>query len=286
MSHAHRSPDAHRELVSQVYGALAASQSSCCAPASSEESGCCGPTTTSAARSLGYDEIDLKLLGDDVVTFGCGNPVAFADVQPGDTVLDLGSGGGLDLVVAARATGATGRVIGVDMTDQMIALATKTAKNAGFQDVIEVRQGTIEALPVASGTVNRVVSNCVVNLSPEKDKVFGEIYRVLAPGGTVSISDMVVKDAPPWVTSSAAAVCACVGGAIEEDRYLQGLNDAGLVDVQVEHRRIFSADEIRELIRTELPALADVPDSVVEQALAALDGKVYSARFSARKPTA
>ena len=182
-------------------------------------SGCCGGEQKGVAvQSAGYTAEELAALPDEAVVnaFGCGNPLAFAGVREGETVLDLGSGAGIDLLLAARRVGPSGRVIGVDMTGEMIARARENVAAAGLGNV-EVRQGLIEALPVADASVDWVISNCVINLSPEKEKVFAEIARVLRPGGRVSISDIVAEGLPEWARQSAAAYSACLSGAIPED---------------------------------------------------------------------
>ena len=191
---------------------------------------------TGGARFAGYDAATLADIPTDISdsSFGCGNPLAFAGVKPGETVLDLGSGAGLDLLMAASKVGPTGRVIGVDMTDTMIERARANASRYGYTN-IDVRKGLIEALPVETSSVDWVISNCVINLSPEKDKVFAEIARVLKPGGRISISDIVVNDLPWWVLRSAALYMACVSGAISEPDYLDGLKQAGMAGPAAKH---------------------------------------------------
>ena len=189
-----------------------------------------------------------------VPSFGCGNPLAFAEVKPGETVVDLGSGPGFDLIQAAKRVGPSGLVIGVDMTDAMIEEARRNAARAGFAN-IEVRKGLIENLPVAAGSVDWVISNCVINLSPEKPRVFAEIARVLRPGGRFRISDIVVESLPEWIRTNAAAYAACVAGAIPEREYVAGLEAAGLVDVKVESRLVYDAAQIRSLVDHDLSEL-------------------------------
>ena len=164
----------------------------------------------------GYAKADVESAPEAAVSFGCGNPLAMCDVQPGDVVLDLGSGAGLDLILAAQRVGAQGRAIGVDMTEAMCARARANLDEVGVKNA-ELRRGTIEALPVESSSVDLVISNCVINLSPDKQRVFAEIERVLAPGGHMQISDMVVNDLPGWVRRSVSLYNACVGSAISEE---------------------------------------------------------------------
>jgi ubiquinone/menaquinone biosynthesis C-methylase UbiE len=217
-------------------------------------------------------------------SFGCGNPLAFADVQPGETVLDLGCGAGIDLLLAAPRVGTQGKVIGVDMTDEMVRRARENVAAAGFQNV-EVRQGLIEQLPVEDGSVDLVISNCVLNLSPEKPKVFAEIARVLKPGGRIRVSDMVAQGLPDWVRESPALVASCVGGAIPEAEYLQGLRAAGLDEVAVQDRLDYELPQLEELI-TELPEAAEgIPAAeLLERLGAAPDARVASVLVTAVKP--
>ncbi|MEW6743830.1 MAG: arsenite methyltransferase [Planctomycetota bacterium] len=223
------------------------------------------PATESAAtpepkgfvvKSAGYRSEDLEGLPASAVVnaFGCGNPLAFSEVREGEVVLDLGSGAGIDLLIAAKRVGPSGRVIGVDMTPEMIAKAREAIAAAGLAQV-EVRQGLIEDLPVSSGSVDWVISNCVINLSPEKEKVFAEIARVLKPGGRMLVSDIVAQDLPADVLQSMELYCSCVAGAISEEAYLAGLRRAGLVDVEVRERIVYDADQLAGLIPSEQKVL-------------------------------
>jgi len=233
------------------------------------EESCCGPS----CGDNGYQA--------EAVSFGCGNPLAFADVEPGQTVLDLGSGAGPDLIAAARQVGPEGRVIGVDMTDEMIERARENVARLGIAN-IEVRKGFIEELPVEDGTVDWVISNCVINLSPDKPAVFREIARVLRPGGRFSISDIVVEDLPEALRRSAEAYSACIGGAISEAEYLAGLEAAGLAGVGVTERLVYEADQLKAIVASDLEAF-DVPPDLLEAGVAAAAGKVWSAKFTGRK---
>ncbi|MCA1945497.1 MAG: methyltransferase domain-containing protein [Desulfovibrio sp.] len=231
-----------------------------------QRGGCCGGSVTAFA---GYDAHTAAYGSVGGLSFGCGNPLALAGVQPGQTVLDLGSGAGLDLLLASELVGSGGRVIGVDMTEAMLDMARRNIAAAGKTNV-EVRQGCIEVLPVADASVDWVISNCVVNLSPDKPSVFREIVRVLKPGGRISISDIVAEALPDCLRIDEAAYCACVGGAIAEAAYVQGLTDAGLVDVQVADRLVYDESQLRGLLARE-----DV---------AGLVGKVASVRVVGRRP--
>ncbi len=269
----------HDQIRSQVADAYAAAL----AKSRTKQGGCCGdkPPAGMAAEVAGYGE-ELKTHEDTAASsFGCGNPLAFAGVEPGQTVVDLGSGAGFDLLIAAEKVGAEGRVIGVDMTDAMIEAARGNAQRAGFEQ-IEVRKGLIEQLPVADGETDWVISNCVINLSPEKDRVFAEVQRVLAPGGRFSISDIVVEELPEAIRQHAAAYAACVAGAIREDEYVAGLEAAGLEDVEVSERLVYDAAQLRGIVGSDLESFGLSPD-LLDAGLEALEGKVWSARFGGRK---
>ncbi len=237
-------------------------------------SGCCGPASCAEPAPAG----STPAAGS---SFGCGNPLALAGVRPGDVVLDLGSGAGDDLIVAAGMTGPTGRVIGVDMTDAMIAAARANLALAGVANA-EVRKGLIEALPVADGSVDFVISNCVINLAPDKDAVFRELARVLKPGGRFSISDIVAEELPQALRASARAHAACLGGAISEADYLAGMRAAGLTDLQVADRYAYDADTLVALAESDFGGL-ELPPADLRDLAAAAAGKVVSARFTGAK---
>jgi arsenite methyltransferase len=217
------------EIVEQVrkrYGSIATTASSCCAPS------CCGGAPVS--RELGYRESELAGVPEEAdLGLGCGAPVAHLALCPGETVLDLGSGPGLDALVAARQVGPTGRVIGVDMTPQMLERARATAARAGA-DRVEFREGRLEALPVADASVDAVTSNCVINLVPDKAAVFREVARVLRPGGRAVIADIVLdRPLPESVARDVMAWCGCVSGAAPRGEYFRLVEDAGLRDLVV-----------------------------------------------------
>lgn len=267
--------------------------------------GCCGITPAAgilentkgvAVQMAGYSETELIDLPQDALvnSFGCGNPVAYSNVKEGDVVLDLGSGAGIDLLLAARKVGPTGRVIGVDMTDAMIEHARKNVAEAGL-DNVEIKKGLIEDLPVEDSSVDWVISNCVINLSPEKERVFAEIARVLKPGGRMRVSDIVVEELPAWAKESAELYCSCVSGAIPESDYLAGLEAAGLADVKVTNRLVYDANQVADLVRSEVegetPTAAasggccgsDI-ERLIARAGTELQGKVWSAQVVAHKP--
>jgi len=278
-----------REAVAAAYGKLVSGQQRCCRD--SDAGSCCGAT----AEVIGYRQEDLSSVpaGVDAPSFGCGNPLAFSDVQEGQTVVDLGAGAGLDLLIAVERVGPSGHVIGVDMTDEMIDKARRNVAAAGHANV-EVRKGLIEDLPVESGTADWVISNCVINLSPEKNRVFAEIARVLTAGGRMLVSDIVVHDLPGWVRESLAALAGCVGGAISEEEYVAGLRDAGLSEVEVRERRTYTAAELQayfvssdvlgEGLASEACCGRDSGEAA-KRITEELGGKIASIKVFARKPS-
>lgn len=249
-------------------------------------SSCCGPAPEEGMKGVlvklaGYSGEELGTVPDDSVqnSFGCGNPTAFAGVREGQTVLDIGSGTGIDCFLAARKVGSEGRVIGLDMTPEMIAKARENARKAGL-DNVEFRLGDAESMPVEDSSVDWIISNCVINLSPDKPKVFREIARVLRPGGQISISDIVLAEQlPESVERDVRSWTGCVTGAISEAEYLKGLRDAGLTDVTVEDRLVYEAATLSGLLGG-CGEGAEVLDPRAE----ALSGKVWSAMIRGRKP--
>ena len=223
--------DALREQVRERYGNIARTEGSCCCE------GECGTSKRDAAYAakLGYTVEDVLAVPDGAdMGLGCGNPHAIADLKPGETVLDLGSGGGLDCFLAARQVGQGGTVIGVDMTPDMVTKARRAARDAGYRNV-EFRLGEIEHLPVADGAVDVILSNCVVNLSPDKQSVFDECFRVLRAGGRLAISDVVaIKPLPEALKADSSAYCSCVGGAAAVSDLEAMLFGAGFHDVRVD----------------------------------------------------
>jgi len=279
--------DSVRAAVSEAYARAVASPSG----------GCCGAGPVPkgvVAKLAGYETHELSALPADAVTnsFGCGNPLAFADVRRGEVVLDLGSGAGIDLLIAAGKVGPSGRVIGVDMTEEMIERARRNVAAAELTNV-EVRKGLIEELPVAAASVDWVISNCVINLSPEKDRVFAEIARVLKPGGRMVVSDIVAEELPDTVRSDPALYSSCLAGAISEAEYLAGLERAGLVETEVRERLVYDASQLAGLACSEELSCGETAAgdgrsaSVGLRTRAVADllaGKIWSARFHARKP--
>jgi ubiquinone/menaquinone biosynthesis C-methylase UbiE len=283
-------PKKVRKEVEQVYAqAISKEDGNCCG---SLEKSCC--STLAVAKNIGYSEEDLAnfSLDSGLTSFGCGNPLAYSEVREGETVLDLGMGAGLDLLIASRKVGPSGRVIGVDMTEEMIERAKKNIKTAGVTNV-EVCKGLIEDLPVDSSSVDWVISNCVINLSPEKEKVFSEIARVLKPGGRMVISDIIAEDLPEWMYENKKLYCSCVSGAISEKKYLSGLHRAGLEQVKVNERQVYKSEDIESFIQSSddfslLSEIKNIKKLSSEEALKRiakeLNGKVASVKIFARKP--
>jgi arsenite methyltransferase len=273
-------PDQVRHSVAKAYGELVEEPSGDCGCGAAAQKG-------AVVDFAGYSETQLTDLPEDAVvnSFGCGNPVALAGLREGDTVVDLGCGAGIDLLLAARLVGPQGLVIGVDMTDEMVDRARRNAETAGL-DTVEVRRGIIEELPVEDGSVDWVISNCVINLSPEKPRVFSEIARVLRPGGQMLVSDMMARDLPPELLALPVAYASCVAGAIDEEEYLAGLRAAGLGDVEVRDRLVYDAAQITAAALSQLDCSCggDQLGELVARYAAQLVGKVWSAKVYARKP--
>ncbi|HUT54940.1 MAG TPA: arsenite methyltransferase [bacterium] len=256
--------------------------------------GCCSGAPVQkgvAAKLAGYSREELEALPAEAVvnSFGCGNPLAYSEVKEGEVVLDLGSGAGIDILLAGKKVGPRGRAIGIDMTDEMLGRARENIAASGLTNV-EVRKGIIEDLPVESGSVDWVISNCVINLSPDKPRVFAEIARVLKPGGRMQVSDIVVKDLPAWVRDDKALYNSCIAGAVSEQEYLDGLKAEGLTDVMVKERLVYDAAQIGSLIQSELADGAGgccgmpADNPIILEAAREFQGKVWSAKICARKP--
>lgn len=264
-------PDQIRAMVRNRYGAIAGgAATSCCAPSPAGASSCCGggdaPTSDDLARRMGYGDTDLVAAGAGNLGLGCGNPQAIAAMRPGEVVVDLGSGAGFDCFLAARQVGETGHVIGVDMTHEMLAKARDNAVKLGLPQV-EFRLGEIEHLPIADNSADVVISNCVINLSPDKPSVLREAFRVLKSGGRVAVSDVVMLTAlPPELATRTELFAGCVGGAASADDLRRWLGEAGFTDILVEPK-----PESRDLIREWAPGLG-------------VEDYVASAIIQARKP--
>jgi arsenite methyltransferase len=266
-----------QEAVRQKYGAIAAAVQK-----SSSGAGCCGPSARCGdpITSDLYSAAETGALPDTAIaaSLGCGNPTALLQLEEGQTVLDLGSGGGIDVLLSAKRVGPTGRVYGVDMTDEMLALARENQRKAGATNV-EFLKGAIEAIPLPDNSVDVVISNCVINLSSDKDRVLREAFRVLKPGGRFAVSDVVVRgEVPADVRRSLELWVGCIAGALEESDYAAKLRAAGFADVEVEPWRIYKVEEAR--------AFLTATGMDVDRLAPAVDGKFASAFVRARKPQA
>ena len=230
-----------RKVVTEGYAQVAKGGSSCCAPQSS----CCCTTNiaTDISKKIGYTDEDMQSVPEGAnLGLGCGNPVAMASLEEGEFVLDLGSGAGFDCFLAANIVGKTGKVIGVDMTPEMVEKARENARKGNFENV-EFRLGEIENLPVADNHVDGIISNCVINLSPDKDRVFQEAFRVLKPGGRLMVSDIVlVTELPDSVKNSVAAYIGCIAGATMKNVYIEAIKAAGFEQVNIVDETSFPTD--------------------------------------------
>jgi len=229
-----------KKVVREGYAKIAKQEDTCCAPINP----CCGsPLPEEISRKVGYTEDDLNAVPDGAnLGLGCGNPVALASLKEGEVVLDLGSGAGFDCFLAANRVGKTGRIIGVDMTPEMIEKARRNAQKTGYENV-EFRLGEIENLPVADNSVDIVISNCVINLVPDKKRAFQEMFRVLKPGGRMMISDLILlKELPSVVKESIGAYIGCLSGAILKEEYIGAIKDAGFTEIRIIDEATFPVD--------------------------------------------
>src|SRR6059058_2614953 len=265
-----------KEVVKEKYGEAAlrvmTGGSSCCGAA-----GSCG-TDVDPITSRLYDQGQATQIPEEALkaSLGCGNPTALATLNPGETVLDLGSGGGIDVLLSARRVGPTGKVYGLDMTDEMLALARENQRKAGVDDV-EFLKGEIESIPLPDNSVDVIISNCVINLSADKDSVLREAFRVLKPGGRFAVSDVVTRgEMHPEIRKSILLWVGCVAGALEDVEYRRKLTAAGFEQIEIEPTRIYKAEDARDLLAAEG---VDV-DAIAPQ----VDGKFMSAFVRAVKP--
>jgi SAM-dependent methyltransferase len=262
-----------RETVKEKYGQIALQVVSggkgCCGSASA-----CDPITSNLYTDAETGELPAEAVA---ASLGCGNPTALAQLNPGETVLDLGSGGGIDVLLSAKRVGLTGKAYGLDMTDEMLALARENQRKAGIENV-EFLQGEIENIPLPDHSVDVIISNCVINLSADKDRVLAEAFRVLKPGGRFAVSDVVVRgEVPPAIRRNVELWIGCVAGALEEGEYRTKLAQAGFADIDLEPTRMYRVADAREFL---------VGKGIDADAIAPIvDGKFMSAFVRAQKPT-
>ncbi len=269
-----------KKMVRKGYGRIAKRGDSCCAPANT----CCGGAglAESIGKQIGYTDEELNAVPEGSnLGLGCGNPVALASLKEGEVVLDLGSGAGFDCFLAADKVGRKGRVIGVDMTPEMVEKARENARNGGYATV-EFRLGEIENLPVEDGAVDVVISNCVINLVPDKRKAFAEAFRVLKPGGRLMVSDVVLlKELPPIIKNSVEAYIGCLSGAMLKDDYLQAIREAGFRSVEIIEETSFPI----ECMANDPTAQALVESSKIpREALGDIAASVRSIKVCGHKP--
>ncbi len=268
-----------KEAVKERYGqaALRVSQGqnhACCGPSS-----CCGGDADPITTNL-YDDAQKTGLPQEAIlaSLGCGNPTALAELRPGEIVLDLGAGGGIDVLLSARRVGPTGKAYGLDMTDEMLSLAHANQQNAGVTNV-EFLKGEIENIPLPDNSVDVIISNCVINLSADKDRVLREAFRVLKPGGRFAVSDVVVRgDVPAEIRDHILLWAGCIAGALKDSDYFAKLAQAGFDEIDIEPTRIYSIEDARAFLTS---AGVDV-DTLAPQ----VQGKFMSAFIRARKPAA
>jgi len=267
-----------QQAVREKYGAIAASVTR-----GSTDAGCCGPSACGCGDPISsnlYSDAEKSGLPADAVaaSLGCGNPTALLSLEPGQTVLDLGSGGGIDVLLSAKRVGPTGKAYGLDMTDEMLALARENQRRAGATNV-EFLKGTIESIPLPDNSVDVVISNCVINLSGDKDVVLREAFRVLRPGGRFAVSDVIVRgEVPADIRRSMELWVGCIAGALEEKEFAAKLRAAGFTDVEVEPWRVYKIDDARAFL-TESGVDVDRLAPLVED-------KFASAFIRARKAAA
>ncbi len=263
-----------KEAVKEKYGQAAqrvTTGSSCGVPTAAEN--CCDPITANL-----YDVSQIGQLPEEALlaSLGCGNPTALAQLSPGEVVLDLGSGGGIDVLLSARRVAPNGKAYGLDMTDEMLALANENKRKSGLANV-EFLKGEIEHIPLPDNSVDVIISNCVINLSADKDRVLKEAFRVLKPGGRLAVSDVVTRgDMPPEIRKSVLLWVGCIAGALEENEYLGKLAGAGFEQINLEPTRVYRVEDAREFLSGR--------GIDVDQIAPQVDGKFMSAFVRAVKP--
>lgn len=270
-----------KKIVREGYAKVAKKQTSCCAPSPASCS-CSTPTGEEISKKIGYSEEEINSVPEGAnLGLGCGNPVALASLRQGETVLDLGSGAGFDCFLAASRVGKTGKVIGVDMTPEMIEKARENARKGKYQNV-EFRLGEIESLPVADSTIDVVISNCVINLSPDKKRVFEEAFRALRPGGRLMVSDIVLlKELPVNIKKSVQAYVGCVSGAEMKDKYLKLIKEVGFQQIKVIGESFFPIEDIvNDPTAQAIAKTSDMPAEEIKE----LDNNIASVRVSGVKP--
>lgn len=266
-----------KDFVKKLYGAIAKGKNkSCCGDVKPS----CGCKSSNVSEKIGYtkEELDAIPEGADM-GLGCGNPIAFASLKEGEVVVDLGSGGGIDVFLAAKKVGPAGRAIGIDMTEEMLEKATKNAEKAGLKNV-EFKLGDIEHIPLDNAVADCIISNCVINLAEDKQKVFNEAFRVLKPGGRLMVSDMVLlRDLPDEMLKSAEMYAGCISGALRKEDYLGKISSAGFKDIDIVKE---DAVQILEYIGSD-KVISDIVHNMSEEEIEIINTAVVSLKISAKK---
>lgn len=264
-----------KDVIKKIYGKIAKKeQKSCCGPT------CCSANSKSVSEKIGYTKEELDLIPEEAnMGLGCGNPVAIASLKKGETVVDLGSGGGIDAFLASKQVGDEGRVIGIDMTEDMVKKANDNAKKGGFKNV-EFKLGDIEKIPLQNNTADCIISNCVINLAEDKQKVFNEAHRVLKPSGRLMISDIVLlSELPKKILKSAELYVACIAGALKKEDYLNKIRNAGFKGIN-----IIREDSIRvsDYIGPD-KVISDITKDISDEDVDNIDKIVVSVKIAAKK---
>ena len=263
-----------KDFIKKIYGSIAKKKKTCCAPA------CCSSKNGSVSEKIGYTKKELDSIpGDADMGLGCGNPVALASLEESETVVDLGAGGGIDAFLAAKRVGENGKVIGIDMTEEMLKKARENAEKGGFKNV-EFKLGDIEEIPLESNIADCIISNCVINLAQDKQKVFNEAFRVLRSGGRLMVSDMVlVGELPGHIVKSAEMYAGCIAGALKKEDYLNKMKRAGFKNID-----IIKEDPVRlsDYIGGD-KVISDIARSMSDKEIENIDKAVISIKISAKK---
>ena len=264
-----------KEFIKKIYGSIAKSEKkNCCGPT------CCSANNESVSEKIGYTKKELESIPKEAnMGLGCGNPVAIASLEKGETVVDLGSGGGIDAFLASVKVGDTGRVIGIDMTEDMVKKASNNAKVGGFKNV-EFKLGDIETIPLEDSMADCIISNCVINLAEDKQKVFNEAYRILKPSGRLMVSDMVLlSELPEKILKSAELYAGCVAGALKKEDYIGKIKNAGFKNINVVKE---DAVRVTDYIGSD-KVISDAASSMSDDELKNIDKTVVSIKISAKK---
>jgi SAM-dependent methyltransferase len=267
--------DTVKEKYTEAALCVTSGGSACCGAAAKASTDCCDPITSNLYDAAQIGQIPEEAL---LASLGCGNPTALAKLSPGETVLDLGSGGGIDVLLSARRVGPTGKAYGLDMTDEMLRLANENKRKSGIKNV-EFLKGEIENIPLPDNSVDMIISNCVINLSADKDRVLAEAFRVLKPGGRLAVSDVVTRgEMPPEIRKNVLLWVGCIAGALEEQEYHGKLASAGFGEIEIEPTRVYRIEDAREFLAGQN---IDV-DAIAPE----VDEKFMSAFVRAVKPAA